>query len=78
MTHRPEDIPPSWFAQARLVVHGHTHRPLLETRGECQLLNPGSCGPRRFHLPVSLAILRLAGGRLAPQIVTLEGDRHTP
>ena len=78
MTHRPEDIPASWFERARLVVCGHTHRSAIETRGACLWLNPGSCGPRRFHLPVTLAILRPAGGGLAPEIVTLEGDRTPP
>jgi putative phosphoesterase len=74
MTHRPEDIPSEWFGEARLIVHGHTHRPLVETRGRCLLLNPGSCGPRRFDLPVTLAILRLAGAELAPEILELKGD----
>lgn len=75
MTHRPEDVPAAWFELAGLVVSGHTHRPAIETRGRCLALNPGSCGPRRFHLPVSLAILRPAGGGLQPEIVTLEGGR---
>lgn len=78
MTHRPEDIPEIWYGAVRLVVFGHTHRPVVERRGACLLLNPGSCGPRRFHLPVSLAILHLTGGGLAPEIVTLEGDAPTP
>jgi putative phosphoesterase len=78
MTHRPEDIPARWLSEARLVVHGHTHRPLVEWRGGCLLLNPGSCGPRRFHLPVSLAILRLDGGDVVPQIIPLEGESSPP
>lgn len=39
------------------VVHGHSHRPSIETRRGVLYLNPGSAGPRRFRLPVSLAIL---------------------
>jgi len=38
-----------------MVIHGHSHRPSLEWHGEVLYLNPGSAGPRRFGLPVSLA-----------------------
>jgi len=38
-------------------VSGHTHRPLVEERGGVLYLNPGSAGPRRFDLPVSVAYL---------------------
>jgi putative phosphoesterase len=39
------------------VVSGHSHRPLIETRNGVLYVNPGSCGPRRFTLPVTLATL---------------------
>lgn len=78
MIHRREDIPERWFSEARLVVHGHTHRPLLERRGGCLVLNPGSCGPRRFHLPATLAILRVDGGDVVPRIIQLEGESPSP
>jgi len=43
------------FPSAALVVFGHTHEPLIERRGDQFIVNPGSCGPRRFNLPVTLA-----------------------
>jgi uncharacterized protein len=43
-----------------VVVSGHTHRPEIEERGGVLFLNPGSAGPRRFRLPVTLGILFLA------------------
>jgi putative phosphoesterase len=46
-------------AQISVVVYGHSHKPFLETRNGVLYLNPGSCGPRRFHLPVTLAHLTL-------------------
>lgn len=46
-----------------VVVSGHSHRPLLERKGGVLYLNPGSAGPRRFRLPVTLARLRLTEGR---------------
>ena len=42
-----------------VVISGHSHRPLIETKGGVLYLNPGSAGPRRFHLPITLATLDL-------------------
>jgi putative phosphoesterase len=42
---------------ARVVISGHSHQPKIERRGEILFLNPGSAGPRRFKLPVSVAEL---------------------
>lgn len=41
-----------------IVVSGHSHRASIETVGGVLYLNPGSAGPRRFKLPVTLATLR--------------------
>jgi putative phosphoesterase len=72
MVHRREDADPSWPARLRLLVFGHSHRPELEWQGSCLLLNPGSCGPRRFHLPLTLAILTVADQRIVPEIRAVE------
>jgi uncharacterized protein len=45
------------------VVFGHSHKPLIEKRGEVLFINPGSAGPRRFKLPVTIATLALRSGR---------------
>ncbi|MEH2534301.1 putative phosphoesterase [Bradyrhizobium sp. AZCC 1588] len=42
-----------------VVISGHSHRPLIETTGGVLYLNPGSAGPRRFNLPITLATLDL-------------------
>jgi putative phosphoesterase len=42
-----------------VVISGHSHKPLIETRGGALYLNPGSAGPRRFNLPITLATLDL-------------------
>ena len=42
-----------------VVISGHSHRPLIETKGGVLYLNPGSAGPRRFNLPITLATLDL-------------------
>ncbi|MHC4492615.1 MAG: metallophosphoesterase family protein, partial [Planctomycetota bacterium] len=41
------------------VVYGHSHRPSIERRRGVLYVNPGSAGPRRFDLPVSLALLEI-------------------
>jgi predicted phosphodiesterase len=53
------------------VITGHSHRPRSEWRDGVLFLNPGSAGPRRFRLPVSLALLTVAGTRLDAELVTL-------
>jgi len=72
MIHRREDAPRDWPARLRLVVFGHSHRPEMEWRGDCLLLNPGACGARRFHLPLTLAILTVADRRIVPEIRAVE------
>jgi putative phosphoesterase len=53
------------------VVFGHSHRPSIETREGVLFLNPGSAGPRRFNLPVTIARVRVSGRCLRPEIVEL-------
>ena len=55
-----------------VVVCGHSHRPRIETVRGVLYLNPGSAGPRRFKLPVTVATLDLTAGGLAPLIHHLE------
>jgi hypothetical protein len=54
-----------------VVVAGHSHRPVIETRGDVLYVNPGSAGPRRFKLPVTLAHLDIVDGRATAQLVAL-------
>jgi len=51
-----------------VVVSGHSHRPRIETTNGVLYLNPGSAGPRRFNLPVTLAILEVSAKALRPVI----------
>ena len=61
-------------AGVRVVVSGHTHRALIEERAGVLYLNPGSAGPRRFGMPVSMARLRIAAGRVEPELIELPLD----
>jgi putative phosphoesterase len=54
------------------VVFGHSHQPMIETRNGVLFLNPGSAGPRRFKLPVTVARVGVTGERMRPEIVELQ------
>lgn len=51
-----------------IVVSGHSHKPNIETIGGVLYLNPGSAGPRRFKLPITLAILDLSGEHIVAEL----------
>lgn len=53
------------------VVSGHSHRPSIHFRDEVLYLKPGSAGPRRFTLPVTVARVDVSGRRMRPEIVAL-------
>jgi putative phosphoesterase len=53
------------------VISGHSHQPEIATRNGVLYLNPGSAGPRRFKLPVSVALARIEGGAVTASLVTL-------
>ncbi|KWT97229.1 MULTISPECIES: metallophosphoesterase family protein [unclassified Variovorax] len=55
----------------RVVVCGHSHRPLAEERAGVWYVNPGSAGPPRFRLPICAAELRVDDGVVTPRIVEL-------
>jgi putative phosphoesterase len=58
-------------AQVSVVVSGHSHQPSIERRDNVLYLNPGSAGPRRFRLPISLAIVEI-GQEISARIVELD------
>jgi uncharacterized protein len=54
------------------VISGHSHRPGQEVRAGVLYFNPGSAGPRRFRLPVSVGRLHIADGKIRGEIITLD------
>ena len=55
----------------QVVVSGHSHRPVVEWRDDVLFINPGSAGPRRFKLPVSVATLTIADDVITPRLIEL-------
>jgi putative phosphoesterase len=51
-----------------IVISGHSHKPRIETIDGVLYLNPGSAGPRRFKLPITVADLELTEDRIKPAI----------
>lgn len=55
-----------------VVVTGHSHVPLIEDAAGVLRVNPGSAGPRRFRLPVTVARLRIGGGPARAELIELD------
>ena len=56
----------------QVVVSGHSHKPLVQTRNGVLYVNPGSAGPRRFRLPIAVAALEIAGRSVKANLVELD------
>jgi uncharacterized protein len=67
---RDLDINPK-VAGVAVVVSGHSHKPLVETKQGVMYLNPGSAGPRRFQLPVTVALVTASADAVSSRIVEL-------
>jgi putative phosphoesterase len=58
-------------AGVAVVVSGHSHRPGVERRDGVLFVNPGSAGPRRFSLPISVGELTVVDGAVSARTLTL-------
>src|SRR4051812_23565787 len=54
------------------VISGHSHKPASDVRDGVLYFNPGSAGPRRFSLPISVGRMRMKGRKLVPELVDLQ------
>jgi putative phosphoesterase len=64
------DIDPM-AAGVRVVVSGHSHKPMVQERDGVLYVNPGSAGPRRFKLPMTVAELMIEGGSVSARIIEI-------
>jgi putative phosphoesterase len=65
------DIDPG-AAGVQAVIYGHSHKPRIEERAGVLYVNPGSAGPRRFSLPVSVGFLEIKKGKISATLETLQ------
>lgn len=63
MVHNKKHIPKETDLY-ELVVFGHSHKYEERWEGNCLFLNPGSCGPRRFSQPVTMAVVEVEAGKM--------------
>jgi len=71
LVHDIADVPANLAPETRLVITGHSHKPCIEWRGERLYINPGSAGPRRFKLPVTLVLMDIGKDLIEPRLVHL-------
>ena len=73
LMHRREDLdlhPKA--AEIAAVIFGHSHQPEISWTDGVLFFNPGSAGPRRFHLPITIGILECTRSTLTPRIQLLQ------
>ncbi len=68
---RQLDLKPE-AAGIRVVIYGHSHQPKMEEKNGVLYFNPGSAGPRRFSLPVSVGKLVIDAGQVRAELINLE------
>lgn len=71
LVHDLADVPSDLGPDIRLVITGHSHKPVIEWRGERLYLNPGSAGPRRFKLPITLVVMDIRPEGVETELVVL-------
>jgi len=71
VVHDLKTLPAAAARGARVVIAGHSHQPRKVVRDGVLFFNPGSAGPRRFRLPVTLGRLDVAGDRVRATLVDL-------
>ncbi|UUY09169.1 metallophosphatase family protein [Pseudomonas sp. J452] len=71
VSHELADVPEPLPADIQVVVTGHSHKPLIAERDGVLYINPGSAGPRRFKLPISVGLLHLDAGAVRGELIEL-------
>lgn len=74
LLHNVKELAPNApeLQEVKVVVSGHSHQPGFYYKHNILWLNPGSAGPRRFKLPISLALLNIQGEALDVQAIELK------
>lgn len=75
MVHNKKEVPADLLG-VDVVVFGHSHKYVQEEKGSVLWLNPGSCGPRRFHQEITMMMVKIEDGTI--QVEKIEIPHETP
>ncbi len=70
LVHNRKEVPEN-LSGVDVVVFGHTHKYLQEEKGGLLWLNPGSCGPRRFHQEITMMMAEITDGKIQVEKITI-------
>ena len=70
MVHNKKEVPKD-LSGVDVVVFGHSHKYMRQERDGVLWLNPGSCGPRRFHQEITMMLAEVADGRITVDKITI-------
>lgn len=70
MVHNKKEIP-SGLTDVDVVVFGHSHKYLQEEKDGVLWLNPGSCGPRRFHQEITMMMAEVENGKISVEKILI-------
>jgi uncharacterized protein len=73
--HILAELDPQAADNVDAVIYGHSHQPKIETKNGTLFFNPGSAGPRRFRLPITVGRMTAEHGKLRAEIVELSVER---
>ena len=75
LVHNKKEVPADLLG-VDVVVFGHSHKYVQEEKGSVLWLNPGSCGPRRFHQEITMMMVKIEDGTI--QVEKIEIPHETP
>ena len=70
LVHNKKEVPAD-LSGVDVVVFGHSHKYVQEEKDGILWLNPGSCGPRRFHQEITMMMAKLAGGKIQVEEINI-------
>ena len=70
MVHNKKEVPKD-LSGVDVVVFGHSHKYMQQEQDSVLWLNPGSCGPRRFHQEITMMLAEVADGRVTVDKITI-------
>lgn len=73
MVHNKKEVPVD-LSGVDVVVFGHSHKYVQEEKGGILWLNPGSCGPRRFHQEITMMMAEIEGGDIQVEKIEISHE----